>query len=32
MSEVAVIKGKFFKDGLRINPFKKSVDTFYVFV
>ena len=25
-NEGAVIKGKFFRDGLRINPFKKSVD------
>ncbi|MCW3130040.1 MAG: hypothetical protein N2V75_08105 [Methanophagales archaeon] len=25
-SEGAVIKGRFFRDGLRINPFKKSVD------
>lgn len=25
-SEGAVLKGRFFRDGLRINPFKKSVD------
>ncbi|MGB2727740.1 MAG: hypothetical protein WBD09_04605 [Halobacteriota archaeon] len=26
MGEGAVIKGAFFRDGLRVNPFKKSVD------
>lgn len=25
-SGVTVLKGRFFRDGLRINPFKKSVD------